>query len=156
MILRRLSLGLILIAGASSVLLLSDWGQRRAAGGPLYRVALLQHASQPLLDEGVQGMLDALAEGGFQEGRNISLRRFNAENDLPTANAIARQITNGDYDLILTASTLSLQTVANANRSGRTRHVFGLVADPFSTGVGIQRENPLDHPKHLTDRKSVV
>jgi hypothetical protein len=28
-------------------------------------------------------------------------------------------------------------------------HVFGLVADPFGAGVGISKENPLDHPRHL-------
>jgi len=51
--------------------------------------------------------------------------------------------------LILTASTLSLQAVAGANRAGHTKHVFGLVLDPFSAGVGISREDPLNHPKHL-------
>ncbi len=51
-----------------------------------------------------------------EEGK---IRRFNAENDLPTANAIAKQITNGEFDLLLTASTLSLQTVANANQAAK-------------------------------------
>jgi ABC-type uncharacterized transport system substrate-binding protein len=145
---RRLSLGVFLIALTSTVLLLSDWSQRQVTRLP--RLALLQHASQPLLAEAVQGMLDALADSGFEDGRTIALRRFNAENDLATANSIARQITNGDYQLVLTASTLSLQTVANANRDGRTRHVFGVVADPFSAGVGLHRDRPQDHPKHLT------
>ena len=45
---------------------------------------------------------------------------------------------------------MSLQTVANANDARKTRHVFGFVSDPFSAGVGINRENPLDHPPHLT------
>src|SRR4029078_13290912 len=44
---------------------------------------------------------------------------------------------------------LSLQAVAGANRAGRTQHVFGLVTDPFGAGVGISREDPLTHPKHL-------
>ncbi|MGH9675449.1 MAG: ABC transporter substrate-binding protein [Bryobacteraceae bacterium] len=146
--LRQLALGFVLIAGASAVLLISDLGQRRSGGAP--RVALFQHASQQALDEGVQGILAGLADNSFVDGRTMIVERFNAENDLPTANAIARQIAGGGYDLVLTASTLSLQTVANANREGRVRHVFGIVADPFSAGVGIDRANPLRHPRHLT------
>jgi len=116
----------------------------------------VQHASQPVLDDGVRGMLDALAAEGFIDGRNIAIQRFNAENDLPTANTIARQVTTGEYDMVITSSTLSMQTVANANKAGRVIHVFGVVADPFSAGIGISRENPLDHPKHLVGLGSMV
>jgi ABC-type uncharacterized transport system substrate-binding protein len=148
-IVKRLFLGFSLIALTSGVLLVSDWGRRNGGRGRKPRVAVLQHASQPVLDEGVQGMLDALADHGFVGGQTLVIRRFNAENDLPTANAIARQITNGEFDMVLTASTLSMQTVANANKSGKVIHVFGIVADPFGAGVGISRDHPLEHPKHL-------
>ena len=153
---KRLWLGVALIALAASVLLFSDWRQRAGGGRSLPRVAMFQHASQPALDEGVRGMLDALAEAGFRDGETMALKRFNAENDLPTANAIARQLAGGEFDLVLTASTLSLQTMANANQAGRTKHVFGIVADPFGAGVGINRDNPLDHPKHLTGIGSMI
>ncbi len=151
--LKRLWLGMVLIALSSGVLLLSDWN-RTARRMP--RVALLQHASQPLLDEGIQGMLDGLAAGGFQKGKNMVLEQFNAENDVATGNAIAKQLVGGDYDLVLTSTTRSLQSVANANRDGRVKHVFGIVADPPSAGVGISRANPLDHPKHLVGIGSFI
>ncbi|MGH9593701.1 MAG: ABC transporter substrate-binding protein, partial [Bryobacteraceae bacterium] len=152
---KKLWLGLLLIAGTSSVLLISDWSQR-TAGRSRKRVAVIQHAPQQALDEGVAGILNGLAANGFVDGRDITIQRLNAQNDLPTANAIARQAVDGGYDLIITASTLSLQTVANANRAGRTNHVFGIVADPFSAGVGISRDNPLDHPAHLTGIGSLI
>jgi ABC-type uncharacterized transport system substrate-binding protein len=94
-------------------------------------------------------MIAGLAQGGFVDGRNIAIRRYNAENDVATGNIIAKEITNGEYALVLTATTVSLQAVANANRDGRTMHVFGLVSDPYAAGVGISRDNPLDHPPHL-------
>jgi ABC-type uncharacterized transport system substrate-binding protein len=156
-ILQRLSLGVALIALSSAVLLMSDWGQRKGSGvARMPRVAVVQHASQSVLDEGVRGILDALAEAGFADGRNIVIERFNAQNDLPTANTIARQVTTGGYDMVITSSTLSMQTVANANKAGRTMHVFGIVADPFSAGIGLSREHPLDHPKHLVGIGSMV
>src|SRR5262249_52302811 len=59
-------------------------------------------------------------------------------------------ITDGKFDLVLTASTVSMQAVANANKAGKTLHVFGAVADPYSAGIGVSRENPKSHPPHLT------
>ena len=148
-VVKRLALGFCLITLAVGFLLLSDWNRRSDSRQVIPRVAILQHASQPVLDEGVHGMLQGLAEGGFKDGETVAIQRFNAENDTPTENAIAREVTDGRFDLILTASTLSLQAVAGANRAGRTKHVFGLVLDPFGAGVGISREDPLNHPKHL-------
>ena len=146
---KRTFLAALPIALASCVLLVSDLGQRKPSAGRMARVAVLQHASQPLLDDAVSGMIAGLSAAGYTQGRNISIERFNAENDLATANAIAKQIEAGGYNMVLTASTLSLQTMANANRAGRIPHVFGAVADPPSAGVGISRNDPLSHPKHL-------
>ena len=149
LVFKRLSFGFALIVLTSSVLLISDWNRRRSGPRHIPQVAILQHASQPIIDEGVQGMLDGLAESGFSAGRNLTVRRYNAEGDIGTANAIAKEITSGQYDLVLTATTVSLQAVANANKAGKTPHVFGLVSDPFGAGVGIRRGNPLDHPRYL-------
>ena len=146
---KRLALGLFLIALSAGILLLSDWNRRSDSRQAIPRIAILQHASQPVLDEGVHGIFLGLAEGGFKDGETVAIQRFNAENDTPTENAIAREVTDGRFDLIVTVSTLSLQAVAGANRAGHTKHVFGLVLDPFSAGVGMSREDPLNHPKHL-------
>lgn len=147
--LRKLTLGMCLIGATSAVLLYSDWGRRVQAPGDVPEIAILQFASRPLLDENVRGMIDGLAEAGFADGETISIKRFNAQNDMPTMNAIAREMSDGKYDLIMTSSTPCLQAVANANKSGKSIHVFGAVTDPFGAGVGISREEPLDHPKHL-------
>jgi ABC-type uncharacterized transport system substrate-binding protein len=112
-------------------------------------VAIVQHASTPVLDAGVAGMIEGLAEAGFKDGGTIALRTYNAQGDLATGNAIAKQVTTGEFDLVLTSSTPSMQAVANANRDGRVRHVFGLVADPFSAGVGLDKTKPLQHPPNM-------
>jgi len=148
-VVKRLTLGMSLIVLAAAVLLVSDLGRRKPGGTRGPHVAILQHASQPIIDDGVRGMLDALAEHGFVDGKSLALRRYNAEGDAGTANAIAKEITGAGNDLVITATTLSLQAVANANRQGTTRHVFALVSDPAGAGVGISRDNPRDHPPWL-------
>src|ERR1041384_6694358 len=155
---KRVSLGLALIAVASGILLYSDLRSRKrsqqrpnqpAAVSKQFRVALVQHASQPALDEGARGVIEALAARGYAQGGKLLLRRYNAEADLPTANSIAKDVVGSGYDLIITVSTPSLQTVANANKFGsQTRHVFGLVTDPYRSGVGINPTNHLQHPPY--------
>ncbi len=151
---RRLALGVVLIGAAAGLLLLSDLGSRAkqkggaAQGRPASAtVALLQHASQSILEEGRQGMVSGMAERGWKEGDNLTIRHFNAEGDNTVSQAIAREMVNSSPNLMLTISTPSLQAVANANRNTRIPHVFGLVTNPLVTGVGIT--GPRDHPAWL-------
>ena len=141
-----------MITAASAILLVSDWNRREQRSRPaegIRRVAIFQFASNPILDENVAGMIDALAKGGFVDGRTASIQRFNAENDFVTANTIAKAVVSGHFDLVLTSSTPCLQAMANANKAGTVIHVFAAVTDPFGAGVGIKSDNPLDHPRHL-------
>lgn len=147
--LSRLFMGVILILLISAGLLLSDRPRQSNVAMNSPQIAIVQLASQAVLDEGVQGILKGLAEHGFVEGATIQVRRYNAENDLATANAIANEVVERGYDLLVTASTISLQTVAKANAGKGVKHVFGLVTDPVAAGIGISREDPLDHPPHL-------
>jgi putative tryptophan/tyrosine transport system substrate-binding protein len=163
---KRLMLGISLIALAAGVLLYTDLGSRqssrtqlKAAGTPdkVFRVALVQHASISVIEDGTTGIVEALAERGYREGGRLQLKRYNAEADIGTANAIAKEVTSGQYDLIISASTISLQTIANANKFGaKTPHVFGLVSDPYSAGVGIDATNHAIHPPNLTGYGSMA
>jgi putative ABC transport system substrate-binding protein len=155
--LRPFALAALLIFAAASLLLYSEPSQRSAGNGEAPpRVALVQIASQQALDDGATGIVARLAERGFVDGRTMVLTRFNAQGDLPTANDIARRVTDGSFDLIITVSTASAQTVANANRQARVRHVFGILTDPFSAGLGINRDDPLDHPPYMAGYGSLV
>src|SRR5215813_12168317 len=149
LVLKRLILGVLLIVAASAALLLSDLGRRTMKAHSLPRLGLLQHASTMLLDEGTRGTIDALAEHGFVDGKSIVIEQFNAHGDIAVGNSIAAEMVAARYDLLVTMSTLSLQAVANANRTGKTVQMFGLVADPAVAGVGISWKDPLKHPANL-------
>lgn len=158
--LQRLSLGVFLILLASAILLLSEAPrkprQQQGPQGPgasseparVVRVAIFQMASQPIIDEGSAGVLLSLKDAGFVDGQSMKLKRYNAEGDIATANAIAQELANGEFDLVITLTTGALQAMANANKQRKVPHVFGLVSDPVKAGVGIGAE-PLDHPDHL-------
>src|SRR5258707_13226374 len=97
---KRLFLGIALIAVPSGILLYSDLRNRNrsqqrpnpaAAAGKKFHVALVQHASQGVLEDGARGVIEALAARGYADGGKLLLRRYNAEADLPTANSIAKE-----------------------------------------------------------------
>lgn len=153
---RRLSLGLLLLALTSAVLLMSDWSRRTAGPRKVPKIAVLQHASSPVLDDGIRGLIEGLGARGYRDGERITIQRFNAQGDMATDVAIARQVTTGDYDLVVTSSTPAMQAVANNNRDGKVRHVFFLVADPFAAGVGLDRAAPLKHAPHMVGQGALA
>jgi ABC-type uncharacterized transport system substrate-binding protein len=152
--LKRLALGFCLIGLTSAILLFADRGRRVSGGGTAFRIAIVQHASTQVLDDGVRGVLDGLAGRGFREGEQLAIERFNAQGDMPTGIAIAKQVVAGGYDLVITSSTPSMQAVANNNKDGHVKHLFTLVADPFAAGVGLDRAAPLKHPAHMIGQSS--
>ena len=121
---KHLALGFFLIFLASSILLVSDWNRRTRAHNHIPRVAILQHASTPVLDDCIEGMVDGLAKAGYTEGKSIIYQRYNSQGDISVSNSIAREMVNGNFDLFLTSSTISMQTLANANRGHRTVQVL--------------------------------
>lgn len=152
---QRLAFAFLLIFAAAAVLLWSDRHSRHSAE-PVPRtalhlpIALLQHSSNPLLDETRQGVLDGLAAKGYRDGDKIDLTTYNPEGDLPTGNLMAQKIAGGGYRLAISISTVMLQALANANREGHVPHVFGAVTSPVAAGVGIHALDGLDKPRHLT------
>src|SRR5262245_57587534 len=147
-VLKRLSLGLTLILLTSAVLLFTDRDNRvsSAENRPPQppRVALISFASTLLFEDGTRGILDGLAAAGYAAGERIELTRYNAEADIATVNTIAREVVGGGFDVVITQGTPTLQAVVNANRGGRLRHIYGLVADATRSGVGVSATDPYD------------
>ncbi len=152
-ILKNIWLGVTLIALASALLLYSDRDRRQGVRQPADkarpRLAVMQWASTDLLDHTVAGIVEGLRRLGFENGRTADIRFFNASGDTAAGNTLARDLADGRYDMVLTASTLALQAVAKANVQGRVVHVFGGVTDPYGAGVAITGSRPDQHPPHL-------
>jgi ABC-type uncharacterized transport system substrate-binding protein len=154
--LRPVLLPLGLIVAVSALLLAMDPARESGSASRIPRVALMQHASQGALDDGVTGVLRGLEKRGFVAGKTMQLQKFNAHGELATANDIARRVTDGSFDLVITVSTASLQAVANVNRQHGVPHVFGIVAKSSIAGVGVSATDPLDHPPYMSGADSFL
>ena len=153
--LRPFLLPVTLILLMSGLLLAMDNSGTRNVQGPV-RLAIVQPASLGAFDEALKGLNASLAKHGYTDGEKARIKYYNAQGDVPTSNDIARQVTNGSADLIISLGTLAMQSVASANRQANIRHVFGVVTNAASAGVGVSATDPLGHPAWMTGYTSLV
>ena len=151
-ILKRLTLGLGLIALLSSILLVSDLAHRRTASGASggtgarkFKAAIVYYAQSVSTDECVNGLLDGLKASGLEEGKNLEIVQADAQAEMINIPAILQNYDSSDVDLIMTISTPCL-----AGACSNVKHkkvVFTCVSDPIAAGAGKSRA---DHLPFLT------
>jgi ABC-type uncharacterized transport system substrate-binding protein len=145
----RLWLGFLLIILCSGTLLYINRPKNNNSSSRKPEVAILTISSRTVMEDFLKGCRDLFFEHGYEDGKNIDFHFYNPQGDLPTANMMADDIIQRNPALVITASTPMLQIMANRNRSGIVRHIFGLVTDPFSAIEDLDRNNPEQHPAHI-------
>lgn len=152
---RGLLVGLLLIAAAGAVLVLTDRSGRRAASAESRRVAVIQASSIPAFDLSARGAMAALDAAGYGASGGSEVRRFNAEADLGTLNQLCTEVANAPFDLVITIGTTSAQAFMRANKRALP-HVFGVVADPGSLGVELGDYRDGARPSNVTGMGALI
>jgi putative ABC transport system substrate-binding protein len=131
-----LALGLAGCGGSSS--------SKSEQGTKQYRVGIVQLVEHSALDAANKGFVDGLAKKGFQEGKNITYDRQNAQADQSNLQNIAQRFVNNKVDLICAIATPAAQTVANATKdipivgTAITDYKLAkLVRDPAKPGTNV-------------------
>jgi ABC-type uncharacterized transport system substrate-binding protein len=151
LVIRRLALGISLLALASALLLLSDWRGRSHAGattGATKRTSeiyLFSYVESPNEEEARRGVMEGLRDGGLAEGRDFKITTHNAQGDMATLNGLADAAVSSSADLVCTLSTPALQAAVRRVRDRPV--VFGLVANPILAGAG---RSATDHLPNFT------
>ena len=156
--LRGLALGFGLIALFSAILLLSDLGHRKTASaaspiapgqagaaGRNFKAAVVYFSRSVGTDQCVQGLIDGLKASGFDEGKNLEVRRADAQGEMINIPAILQNYDSSEVDLIMTVSTPCLAGACN-----NVKHkpvVFTCVTDPIAAGAG---KSHTDHSPFVT------
>jgi ABC-type uncharacterized transport system substrate-binding protein len=142
---KRLAMGIGLIALFSAILLFSDWGHRKTAasakahaqsgvGGRTIKAAIVYFARDVGTDQCIQGLIDGLKASGFDEGKNLDVRRADAQGEMINIPAIMQNYDSSDVDLIMTITTPCLSGACS-----KVKHkpvVFTCVTDPIAAGAG--------------------
>jgi ABC-type uncharacterized transport system substrate-binding protein len=147
--LRRLLLGIALIAAAAMALVMTDRSRVTGGGGESRRIAIIQLSSIKALEDGAQGAARSLERAGFSVAGGSVVDRFNAEGDIGTLNQIVSEVDSRGYDVVVTISTPVTQAFMRANRRG-VPTVLGVVSSPPSLGVAYGEWKEGARPKWIT------
>ena len=81
------------------------------------KVGIVQLVEHNALDAANKGFVEGLKKRGYEEGKNISFDRQNAQADQSNLQNIAQRFVNNKVDLIYAIATPAAQTVANVTNS---------------------------------------
>lgn len=105
-----------------------------------YLIGICQSVDSPTGNEARRGILQAFADAGLRDGREIVVTIRIANNDIAEVQRIAREFA-ARMDMIIPLSTQALQAAILTSTSRPI--VFGAVAVPYLVGAGRSAENHL-------------
>lgn len=99
----------------------------------MYRIGVSKIVSHAALDADEKGFEAGLTSAGFKEGVNVTYLRRNAQGDMASADAIARELVAAHPDLIHAIATPTAQAVMRAG--SKIPLIFSSVTDPVRAGL---------------------
>lgn len=116
-----------------------------ALKGQSFRFCLAHYVDSPNSEDAEHGIRDELKKSGLIEGRDFTLKVFNAQGDISTLNSITEAISAEKWDLVFVTSTPSTQAIAR--KVTNSPIVFTMVGDPIKAGLG---KSFTDHQSNIT------
>jgi ABC-type uncharacterized transport system substrate-binding protein len=110
-----------------------------------WKIQIVEYANVLDVEEARHGVLDGLKQAGLVEGRDYEVKISNAQNDMPTVNALIDSALSDQVDMLVTLSTPTLQ--AALKKAKDIPIVFTYVADGVIAGAG---KSDNDHLPNVT------
>jgi putative ABC transport system substrate-binding protein len=98
-------------------------------------VLINQFVEHPALNETVRGIIDALADAGFKNGKFAEIRVESAQGNSALAAQISSKFAGQSPDVVICVGTISAQSMCKYARSGLCKVVFSSITDPVGAGL---------------------
>lgn len=127
--------------------------RRRKAKTPsgLLKLSLVHYSDTEFAERCHEGLVDGIRAAGFVEGRDYSMRVYNAQGDMTTLSSIMTTVKSDRVDLLMVISTPTLQA-AMRQAGNETKIVFTGVGDAVLAGAGESETNHLPHITGITTK----
>lgn len=106
-------------------------------------------------ERSLEGYLDGLAAAGLVEGRDYTMRVFNAQGDMSTLSSIMTAVKSEQVDLLMVVSTPTLQAALRL-AGDTTPIVFTGVGDGVRAGAGKSETDHLPNVTGISTRSPFV
>lgn len=117
----------------------APWGR----GATVMRIGLVPFTA--VNDRVVEGFKQALAERGWEEGRNVEYRSLPADGQVASLEARLTELLAWQPHLVLAMSTPPSQAAYRATKASGTPLVFAPVSDPLAAGIVTSLARPGEH-----------
>ena len=102
----------MMLAIAMCVVLLAGCGDSNEADDEMFTIGIIQLMDHVALQATFDGIVNALAAGGYVEGENLTILYDNAHGDISTLSTIADRFVTHGVDLVISISTPATQAIA--------------------------------------------
>ena len=109
----------------------------------LYTIGILQVNEAPTLTETRRGFIQALADHGLVDGKQIRIIFESGEGRIPQVQSMAEEFVVQGVNMLVTLSTPSLQAALHATRD--IPIIFASVANPYLAGAGSSSHEHLQN-----------
>lgn len=127
--------------------------QKQDANAKVHKVGITQFVEHPALDSVHKGIVDGLAEAGYQEGKNVTFDYQNAHGEAANTVSIAQKFASDKDDMVIAIATPSAQAVAKTITDAPI--VFSTVTDPVSAQLVASLEKPDKNITGTSDKVSM-
>jgi ABC-type uncharacterized transport system substrate-binding protein len=111
--------------------------------GRTYKIGLAYFAPEAGCDSCIKGIFDGLRELGFEEGKNLIVRRSHAQGEIANIPSMLQNLDSSDVDLVLPMSTPVISAACGLVK--RKPVAFTYCSDPIAAGAGKSFTNHLPH-----------
>lgn len=131
-------------------------GANNANEGKNYVIGISQFAEHGSLDNCREGFIAGLADAGFVEGENLTIKYSNAQTDMASASTIAESFVSQNVDLICGIATPSAMTAYNACLNNDIPVIYTAVSDPIGSELAKADGTPVGNVTGTSDALPVT
>lgn len=118
------------------------------------KVGITQFVEHPALDSIHKGIVDGLAEAGYQDGKNMAIDFQNAHGEMNNTVSIAQKFAGDQKDMVIAITTPSSQAVAKTIQDVPV--IFSTVTDPISAQLVSSLDKPDKNVTGTSDKVSMA
>ncbi|NMC55858.1 MAG: ABC transporter substrate-binding protein [Eubacteriaceae bacterium] len=112
----RVKLSVLILAAAALLLTAGCTGKTGANSSKVYNIGIIQYMEHSALDAAREGFIQALADNGYVDGKNIKIDLQNAQGNQSNLSTISDRFVSNKVDLVLAIATPAAQSVAGKTK----------------------------------------
>ena len=118
------------------------WQYNAVGSNRKVKIYISQLVEHPALNATTRGIIQGLANAGYNKESNLDLIVESAQGNVSLASQIANKLISKNPDIIVGIATIAAQSFSKYTRSGNTKLIFSSVTDPIDAGLVASIEKP--------------